>query len=309
MTGMGEESAAAHRLAAGVWGVLATPFTADAAAVDTASLARQVRRYRAVGVTGLTALGVFGEASRLTAVERREVVKVVREAGEGMPFVVGVTALATAPAIEEAEHALDAAGSGCAGVMVQVNTRQPEELARHLSTVHAETGAPIVVQDYPSVSGVALPARELAAALTGLPGLAAVKAESSPSPPAIAVLSAELPVPIFGGLGGTCLLDELAVGAAGAMTGFSVPGGLVACVDAFAQGGFEAARAAWLDYLPLVNFEFQPGLALGLRKESLRLQGVLDHATVRTPAPELPDAFSKLVGQHLTALGIPGAPE
>jgi hypothetical protein len=108
-----------------------------------------------------------------------------------------------------------------------------------------------------------------------------------------------LPVPIFGGLGGTCLLDELAVGAAGAMTGFSVPAGLVACVNAYAEGGFAAARAAWIDYLPLVNFEFQQGIALGLRKESLRLQGIIDHATVRAPAPAV--ARSKWRRQRCTA--------
>ena len=97
----------------------------------------------------------------------------------------------------------------------------------------------------------------LAAALADLPFVAAVKAEAPPTPPAIATLTARLDVPVFGGLGGIGLLDELAAGSAGAMTGFSFPEGLLACVSAFRSGGYEAAREAFLPYLPLVNFEQQ----------------------------------------------------
>lgn len=107
-------------------------------------------------------------------------------------------------------------------------------------------------------------------------------------------------MPVFGGLGGTCLLDELAVGAAGAMTGFSVPEGLLACVAEYRDGGFEAARAVWLDYLPLVNFEFQAGIALGLRKHSLVLRGLISSDAVRTPGAVPPPAMLRLLVEHLS---------
>ena len=142
-----------------------------------------------------------------------------------------------------------------------------------------------MVQDYPVISGVPIATADLVAAIRNVPSVVAVKSESSPSPPAVAELAAGLDVPIFGGLGGTCLLDELAVGAAGAMTGFSVPEGLLACVGAFREGGFEAAREVWRDYLPLVNFEFQAGIALGLRKRSLVLRGLISYDAVRRRPP------------------------
>jgi 4-hydroxy-tetrahydrodipicolinate synthase len=126
-----------------------------------------------------------------------------------------------------------------------------------------------------------------------------VASESSPSPPAVARLVSGLDVPVFGGLGGTCLLDELALGAAGAMTGFSVPEGLLACVAAFRSGGFAAARDVWRDYLPLVNFEFQRGIALGLRKHSLVLRGLIEHDAVRPPAPQAPSPLLDLLAEHL----------
>lgn len=290
---------AVTNLAAGVWGVLATPFTADGSAIDPVSLERQVRRFRAAGATGLTVLGVFGEAARLSGAERREVVKTVAAAGDGLPMVIGVSSLATAPAIEEVENVLDVAEPACAGVMVQINTSDPSAFVRHVDAIHASTRAPIVVQDYPAATGVTMPVSELVAALPDLSSLVAVKSESSPSPPAVAALTGAIGVPVFGGLGGTCLLDELAVGAAGAMTGFSVPEGLVACVRAYGDGGMDAAREAWLPYLPLVNFEFQPKIALALRKESLRRQHVFDHAAVRAPALGFPKSLSPLLDRHL----------
>ena len=77
----------------GVWGVLATPLTADGSAVDTESLARQVRHYESIGATGLTVLGVFGEAARLTPAERRTVVETVVASSSRLPLVIGISAL------------------------------------------------------------------------------------------------------------------------------------------------------------------------------------------------------------------------
>jgi 4-hydroxy-tetrahydrodipicolinate synthase len=107
---------------------------------------------------------------------------------------------------------------------------------------------------------------------------------------------------VFGGLGGVGLLDELASGASGAMTGFSAPEGLRAALDAFTAGGFDAARAAWAPWLPLATFEAQAGIALALRKQLMHRRGVLDHPTVRPPARPLPPSLLPLVEQHLATL-------
>ena len=113
----------------GVWGVLATPFIADGSAVDTESLARQVRHYESIGATGLTVLGVFGEAARLSPAERRTVVETVVSAGE-LPLVIGISALELEGVCAEAENILPAAGPRLAGLMVQVNTADPEALGQ-----------------------------------------------------------------------------------------------------------------------------------------------------------------------------------
>ena len=48
--------------------------------------------YESIGATGLTVLGVFGEAAALTAAERGLVLEVVMEETR-LPLVVGVTSL------------------------------------------------------------------------------------------------------------------------------------------------------------------------------------------------------------------------
>ena len=295
----GDDERSGMTLAPGVWGVLATPLTADGSAVDTESLARQVRHYDSIGATGLTVLGVFGEAARLTPSERRTVVETVVASSSQLPLVVGISALEVDEVCAEAANVLPAVGSRLAGLMVQVNSSDPGALGNHLNAVAERTERPIVVQDYPVITGIRIATADLIAAVRKAPSAVAVKSESSPSPPAVAELVAGLDVPIFGGLGGTCLLDELAVGAAGAMTGFSVPEGLIACVTAYRDGGFDAAREVWRDYLPLVNFEFQAGIALGLRKHSLVRRGLIAYDAVRAPAAVPPESMLRLLAERL----------
>ncbi|MGW0083105.1 dihydrodipicolinate synthase family protein [Streptomyces sp. NPDC003393] len=288
-------------LAPGVWGVVATPFLGSALAVDEPSLARLVEHYERIGATGLTVLGVFGEAARLSAEERRAVLETVVDAVD-LPLVVGVTALATAPVLEEARLAREVAGDRLAAVMVQVNSPDPRTVAAHLNAVHDATGAGIVVQDYPATSRVTIRTSDLVRAVREVPSTVAVKAEAPPTPAAVAQLTAEVDVPVFGGLGGLGLLDELAAGAAGAMTGFSCPEGLIACVEAWRGGGYEAAREAYLPYLPLVNFEAQAGIGLALRKEAVRRRGLIMESGVRPPAAQLPESLIPQLERHLAAL-------
>jgi 4-hydroxy-tetrahydrodipicolinate synthase len=184
---------------------------------------------------------------------------------------------------------------------VQINSSVPEVVVAHLTGIRESTGAGIVLQDYPVASGVHMPGPAVERVLEACPFIVAVKAEAPPTPVAIAALTVRSTVPVFGGLGGVGLVDELATGAAGAMTGFSHPEGLRATIDAFEQGGFEAARRTWAPWLPLANFEAQQGIALSLRKTLLHRRGVLDSPRVRPPAVTCPGALSALLDQHLAA--------
>ena len=133
--------------------------------------------------------------------------------------------------------------------------------------------------------------------VSACPFVVGVKSESPPTSVAVAHLAPRVDVPVFGGLGGVGLLDELAAGSAGAMTGFSHPAALAAVLRAHRDGGFEAARNAWAPWLPLANFEGQPRVGLAIRKELLRRRGVIASGRVRRPAAPLPADAGPAVGQ------------
>ncbi|HKU03074.1 MAG TPA: dihydrodipicolinate synthase family protein [Arthrobacter sp.] len=298
-------------LAPGVWGVVATPFQGSTLDVDLDSLSDLVERYETIGTTGLTVLGVFGEAAALAVEERRQVLEIAVEC-TSLPLVVGVTALATRPAIEEIRAAQAVAGHRLAAVMVQANSPKADVVSAHLDAIHRATGAKVVLQDYPLASGVSISTEALIAVVKASPDVIAIKAEAPPTSVAIATLSAATGISVFGGLGGQGLLDELLAGAAGAMTGFSYPEALIACVRAWQREGYAAAAAHLVPYLPLVNFEQQAKVALAIRKECLKERGWIKDAGVRAPAAAFPENLRHAMTAHLreaaTALKVASAP-
>lgn len=292
-------------LAHGLWGVLASPFEQGGRAVDEASLRAVVQDQLAAGAVGLVVLGVFGEGARLTRDERRQVLGVVRDEAPATPLVIGISELETRAASAVAGDLLtelaDAPGSPPLSLMLQVPTADSPSLARHLASVYEATGAGIVVQDYPVASGITVSSSAVLDAVGQCPFVVAIKSEAPPTSLAVAELAAATQVPVFGGLGGLGLLDELMAGAAGAMTGFSHPQVLGAVLRAWETGGYEAARAVYLPWLPLVNFEAQVTVGLAIRKAALLERGIIAHAEVRPPGMAMPEALRPLLSRHLHA--------
>lgn len=282
----------------GVWGVIATPFHGSTQDIDADSLAGLAEHYESIGAVGLTALGVFGESLALTAGERGVVLETLVDAC-ALPLVIGVSALATRPAIEEILAAQAVAGARARAFMVQANSANADAVTGHLQAIHRATGAAMVLQDYPMASGVAMGGATLADVVRRCECVVAVKAEAPPTSVAIAGLAAAVQIPVFGGLGGQGLLDELAAGAAGAMTGFSYPEALVACVRAWQAGGYEPARDVLAPFLPLINFEQQARIALAVRKELLKGRGLIKDASVRAPAAPFPQVLRDGIDRHL----------
>ncbi|MGH7278643.1 MAG: dihydrodipicolinate synthase family protein, partial [Candidatus Rokuibacteriota bacterium] len=145
----------------GIFHILATPFGEDGG-LDTAGLPHLVERALATGVSGLTILGIAGEAHRLTDEERRRVVEgVVKETAGRVPIVVGVSAsgthLATAFARMASEHGADALMVAPPG-----GVKNLDAVADYYRAVAEATGLPLVIQDEPVTTQVTMPAPFLA---------------------------------------------------------------------------------------------------------------------------------------------------
>ena len=291
----------------GIFHILATPFHPDGA-LDVDGLPRLVESALATGVSGLTILGIAGEAHRLTDEERRRVVEiVVKETAGRRPVAVGVSAsgthLATAFARMAREHGADALM-----VAPPAGLRNLDAVAEYYRTVAAATGLPLVLQDEPVTTQVTMPAPFIADLCAAIPEIRAVKLEEPPTLPKITRLRALFGdrVAIFGGLGGVYFFEELSRGADGAMTGFPFPEALGAIREHFVAGRRDAARALFYRWLPLIRYESQPGAtpgtAVGIRKEILRRRGFIACAMVRPPAPALDAATHAEIGEILAAV-------
>lgn len=208
----------------GVFHIMATPFT-DGGELDASGLPRLVEAALATGITGVTLLGIAGEAHRLTDEERRRVVEgVVKEVRGRVPVVVGVSAsgthLATSFTRMAQEHGAD-------GLMVAPPTglKNLDAVAEYYRTVAAAAAVPLVLQDEPVTTQVTMPAAFMAHLCGEIARIEAVKLEEAPTLPKITRLRELLSrrVAIFGGLGGVYFFEELSRGADGAMTGFPYP--------------------------------------------------------------------------------------
>jgi 4-hydroxy-tetrahydrodipicolinate synthase len=171
-----------------------------------------------------------------------------------------------------------------------------EQIYGYIESVVRELGdrIPVVLQDYPQLTSVVMSAGLVNRFFADFPSLKMLKHEESPGLRKLSrVRAAEAKgerkrrISILVGNGGIHLVQELARGADGAMTGFAFPEMLVGVCRKFAAGDEEGAEDLYDAYLPLVRHEVQPGIGLALRKETLRRRGILASARVRAPGPAL----------------------
>jgi 4-hydroxy-tetrahydrodipicolinate synthase len=290
--------------AKGVYAIAATPFAEDGS-LDLESTDRMVEFYLDSGVSGLTILGIMGEAPKLAPEESVAFTKRVMAAVDGkVPVVVGVSSPAFNPMIDLTKQVMDL---GAAGVMVApmggLNTDQKIEGYFH-SVCNALGDTPIVLQDYPPTTGVWFSTPLLTKLFADLQSLKVLKHEDWPGLRKITqfraaeAAGAHRRISVLVGNGGIFLPLELARGVDGAMTGFAFPEMLVQVCTLFANGDKEAAEDLFDAYLPLMRYEQQIGIGLAIRKETLRRRGVIKTAVTRAPGPLL-DAHDEA---ELTAL-------
>ena len=289
--------------AQGVFTIAVTPFLPDGA-LDWDSIDRMVDFYIEKGATGLTILGMMGEAGKLTAEESVAVVKRVI-ARSSVPVVVGVSApgFATMKTLGDASMDL-----GAAGVMVAPpgSLRTDSQIVTYYHNAAEALGdAPFVLQDFPLVTNVIIPTSVILKVVEDCPTCVMLKHEDWPGLEKISALRAASDagarrISILCGNGGLYLLEEMLRGADGAMTGFAYPEMMAQVIAAYRSGDIAQARDIFDAYMPMVRYEAQPGLGLAIRKYTLAERGVIAHETVRKPGA----AISTRTRNEVAALAV-----
>lgn len=277
--------------AAGVFVIAVTPFHPDGR-IDMESCDRMVDFYLEAGATGLTVLGMMGEAPKLTVDESRDVVaRILKRVAGRVPVVVGVSAPGFAQIDALTRLVMDL---GAAGVMVAPpgSLRTDDQIVTYYTQIAELLGeVPFVLQDFPLVTGVQMSAKVITRIVNDLPTCVCLKHEDWPGLEKITALRKSgvlnRRISILCGNGGMFLPEEMARGSDGAMTGFAYPEMMVGVVAQYAKGNVDRAQDIFDAYLPLARFEQQPGLGLALRKYTLARRGIIAHDALRRPGVAL----------------------
>ncbi|AXC50198.1 dihydrodipicolinate synthase family protein [Paracoccus suum] len=292
--------------ASGVYVIGATPFSDDGA-IDWNSLDALTDFYLERGATGLTVLGIMGEAPKLTQAESADIVRRILGRVDGrVPVVVGVSSPGFAAMGELTAAVMDA---GAGGVMIAPppTTRTDDQIfAYYRGAAEATGAAPIVIQDFPLATSVQMSAGVIARIVEAVPQVVSLKHEDWPGLEKISTLRAPGGLPrrisILCGNGGCFLPEEMERGADGAMTGFAYPEMMRDVIAAVGAGNMDRALDLFEAYLPLVRMEMQPGLGLAVRKHILWKRGILGTPALRKPGTKLGAVAAAEIDRLMTRL-------
>jgi len=277
----------------GVYIISATPFT-ETGALDLESTDKLADFYIEKGVSGITVLGMMGEAQKMAPEESEQfLLRMLKRVGGAVPIVVGVSDPGMSNLVRLSRFSMD---NGAAGVMVAplAGLGTEQKVYNYFAQVFEALGddIPVCYQDYPLATRTEISVALFNRMVTDFEQLVMLKHEECPGLNKISAVRKASDeglrrVSILCGNGGLYLPQELARGADGAMTGFAYPEMLVAVVALHRAGEHDRAEDVFDAYLPYIRHEQQPGFGLALRKEMLHRRGVMASPRVRAPGPKM----------------------
>jgi len=292
----------------GTFAIAPTPFHEDGR-IDMASLDSMTDFYFQVGCTGITVLGIMGEAPKLDAQEGFDVATRMIKRANGAPIIVGVSAPGFAAMRSLARSVMDA---GAAGVMIAPtpSLRTDDQIVGYFRQAVEAIGAdiPWVLQDYPLTLTVQMTPAVIRRIIQDNPSCQMLKHEDWPGLEKISALrgfqkdGSMREISILTGNGALFLDFEMERGADGAMTGYAFPDMLVDVVRLSKEGRRDAAHDLFDAHLPLLRYEQQQGVGLAVRKYVMMRRGVLACDAQRKPGSSLSSTAKAEVDYLLTRL-------
>jgi 4-hydroxy-tetrahydrodipicolinate synthase len=276
--------------AAGLFPIAPTPFHPDGR-IDTGSIDTLIERYLAAGATGITVLGIMGEAPKMEAEESLAIVKqFIRGMGK-LPVIVGVSSPGFAAMRSLAKTSMD---MGAAGVMIAPppSLRTDDQITGYYRQAIEAIGPdiPFVIQDYPLTLSVVMTPKVIRQIVEENPSCVMLKHEDWPGLEKISALrgftkdGSMREISILTGNGGLFLDFEMERGADGAMTGYAFPEMLSGLVKLMNTGQRDAAHDLFDAHLPLLRYEQQQGVGLAVRKYVMMKRGMIASDAQRKPA-------------------------
>lgn len=273
----------------GIFPIVNTPFREDGS-LDLDSQRRLVRFLVDSGVQGLGCFGNASEGYALTEEERKILTRVILDEVDGaVPVIISSGHTGTDAAVG---LSVQAAAAGASALMIMPpHFLKPdgEGVFQYFAAISRAVKIPIMVQDAPLMTQVAMGPELLARMGRELEQVRMVKVEAPPTANKISKLKAldGATLGLFGGLNGNFLPEELSRGAVGTMPGCDMPDVFLKVWNAWQAGDVQGAWAAFGRALPLIRYELQPGMGVAVMKQNLFDAGVIACARTRHPTRTL----------------------
>jgi 4-hydroxy-tetrahydrodipicolinate synthase len=286
----------------GLMPAMVTPFD-ERGKVDIAATEAVVERFVEAGVNGISPLGSTGEASHLTADERKRFAEeVVRIVGRRVPVVIGVGATGTRETVELARHAQEAGADAVLVVSPFYWKVGKEGLFKHFATVAESVEIPVLIYNLPMLTGIDLSPSLIEGIASDCPNVSGLKDTVTEYNHLVGVLQEVKPVrPDFSVLCGweDLILPSLLAGADGSICAFAnvAPELFVNLVRSARDGDLQRAAELHRRVLTLVTLGAYSDPPISAIKLSMKILGVPISPAVRGPALPVPEeAHGKIEG-------------
>ncbi len=287
----------------GVGTALVTPFTATGA-LDEEALAHFVDWQINEGINFLVPCGTTGENPALTADEHRRVVEITVTTASGrVPVLAGAGNNNTARAVELAELAVDFGADGILTITPYYNKPTPDGLLRHFGA-QAEAlekkkpGFPMIMYNVPGRTGMNMTAETTLRMAREIPNIIGVKEASGNLEQILFILRDRSEGFLVLSGDDAWTLPMLGVGADGLVSVASneVPRLMRAMVE-------HRDVSIQNRLLPLLTGNFIESNPIPV-KAALKMMGVLENDTVRSPLAPIAEANRKKLERILRECGL-----
>ncbi|HKL34197.1 MAG TPA: 4-hydroxy-tetrahydrodipicolinate synthase [Tangfeifania sp.] len=268
---------------------LVTPFTAENK-IDFNSLEKIIDNQKKGGTDYLVALGTTAETPTLTATEKAELVRFVKDKKGDLPLVVGMGGNDTRKIIKQI-HKFDFDNvDGLLIVTPYYNKPNQEGMFRHYAAIAKVSPVPIILYNVPSRTGVNMEAETVIRLAEESDKIVAVK-EASGDLGQITQICKHTPDD-FSVISGddAMALPLLSVGGRGVISvvANALPEKLSKLIHAGLEGNFETAGKIHAELSELLGLLFKEGNPGGV-KALLHIQGVIQNE-LRSPLFRITDA-------------------
>jgi dihydrodipicolinate synthase/N-acetylneuraminate lyase len=287
----------------GVFAIPPTPFYPDGS-IDEASFKNCIQFCLQSGAHGIVLPVNASEFDLLTDEERRSIVSIaMKEIGDQVPMIAGVTAPTTLSTVALARHAESVGAAGVIAMPPFIHkVANMDDLRYFYGALDAAVNIPIFIQNHIGPIGTPLSAANMAQLVKEFAHVQYIKEETDQSNHIITEVQ-QLAGPnllgVMGGKAGRPLLMEYERGICGTMPACEIVDLQVELWNLLESGHHVEARAYYAKLLPLINFEALTGIGPMVYKEVLRRRGIIAHSTSRRPHQASFDSYDH---QELTRI-------